>query len=743
METPHLEPPGQAMTPSDPPLVSAIIVNYNAKDFLKPCLESLAKESLNTGLEVIVIDNASSDGSEETLSHPPLPIAFVRNPKNVGLARANNQGLRMARGHYLLFLNPDVELLPGVLSRLVRFLDGHPEAGLVGPKLLNPDRSLQYSCREFYTLPTLLLRRSFLGRIPPGRSLVQRHLMASWDHSEVREVDWLLGAFLLVRRETVETVGMMDERFFLYFEDVDWCFRMRKAGWKVFYLPEAEAFHYHYRHSARKGFHQARDSHIGSLVKFISKYGGLIGRRSMILSANGQKRLVRPTLASRSWPTLFGLLSLGADLVLASGLFWLDYLSRLLLKPAVLPHYQTYFRLFWITLAALTLSLFLSGFYRNASRLPIYHQIRLTLRGVLLSGVGVLSLLFLIRGLIYSRFFLLLFWVSLLPFMMLERFWLYKINLRALGWGYGRKRTWIYGEDKAGQELYERFLEAPELGCEVVGFLSGKQGGGGGTYGGLPVFPASPQILKPIVQREGVEQILVPGLNPVSLPYLKDVMAFALENDMDLRLVHPRTDFLATQTRLFDVLGISLVGKRSPLTRPLAQACKKIADVLAGFFFLIVASPWIAGTYILLKLRGISRPIQKASFVGRGERETLVHWFVQEPSFGLGYLAALPALWDVVTGTLSLVGPKALSPDEVSKLGDWERRRFKVAPGLTGLAQVRSPWTFSREERMLLDLYYIENWSPLWDIEILLETPAVVFLGFPYRIPKPDKAKPN
>jgi GT2 family glycosyltransferase/lipopolysaccharide/colanic/teichoic acid biosynthesis glycosyltransferase len=731
------------MNPEEKPLVSAIIVNYNAKDFLKPCLESLARESSQMNLEVVVIDNASSDGSEKALSHPPLPIAFIRNTKNIGLARANNQGLRMTRGRYLLFLNPDVELLPGALSRLVRFLDGHPEAGMVGPKLLNPDRSLQYSCREFYTLPTLLLRRSFLGRIPPGRSLVQRHLMASWDHSEVREVDWLLGAFLLIRRETVETVGMMDERFFLYFEDVDWCFRMRKAGWKVYYLPEAEAIHYHYRHSARKGFRQARDSHIGSLVKFVSKYGGLIGRRSRILSADGQKRLAHPTLASRSWPVLFGLLSLAADLVLASGLFWLDYLSRFLLKPGVLPHYLTYFRLFWMTLAALALSLFLSGFYRNASRLPIYHQIRLTLRGALLSGVVVLSLLFLIRGLIYSRFFLLLFWAALLPFMILERYWLYKLNLRALGRGYGRKRTWIYGEDKAGQELYERFLEAPELGCEIVGFLSNKQGSGGGTYGGLPVFPTSPQILKPIVQREGVEQILVPGLNPVSLPYLKDVTAFALENDMDLRLVHPRTDFLATQTRLFDILGISLVSKRSPLTRPLAQACKRMADVLTGFSLLVMALPWFAGTYILLKLRGVSRPVQRVPIVGRGEREVLVHGFVREASLELGHLAALPALWEVVTGTLSLVGPKALSQEEVLKLGDWERRRFKVAPGLTGLAQVRSSWAFSTEERMLLDLYYIENWSPLWDIEILLETPAVVFLRLPHRILKPDKEKPG
>ncbi len=386
------------------------------------------------------------------------------------------------------------------------------------------------------------------------------------------------------------------------------------------------------------------------------------------------------------------------------------------------------------------LSLFLSGFYRNASRLPIYHQIRLTLRGVLLSGVFILSLLFLIRGLIYSRLFLLLFWAALLPAMTLERFWLYKLNLRALERGYGRKRTWIYGEDTKSQELYERFLETPELGCEVVGFLSEREQNRGGDYGGLPVFQAAPQDLKPIVQREGIEQILVPGLIPTSIPSLKNLMAFALEHDLDLRLVHPRSDFLATQTRLFDVLGVSLVGKRSPLTRPLAQAWKRTFDFLVGLFLFVFLSPWMAGTYLLLRLRGVSKPVGKVTIVGRGEEITGVHRFFSPSEQREPYpSASLPGLWDVLNGRMSLVGPRAMSPEEASRLGEWERRRFKAVPGLTGLAQVRSPWTFSAEERMLLDLYYIENWSPLWDIEILMETPAVVFLRFPRRLPSLKK----
>jgi len=723
------------------PQVSAIIVNYNAKDFLPRCLASLAREALNVELEVIVIDNASSDGSEETLSHPPLPVTFVRNSKNIGLARANNQGIRMSRGRFLLFLNPDVELLPGSLGRLVQFIEDHPDTGIVGPKLLNPDCSLQYSCREFYTLPTLLLRRSFLGQIFPGRALVQRHLMASWDHASAREVDWLLGAFLMVRREAIESVGMMDERFFLYFEDVDWCFRMRRSGWKVNYLPTAEAIHHHYRHSARKEFRQARDTHIGSLIKFISKYGGLIGRRPQTHAPDGKAQPARSTLARRSWATIFGFLSLGADLILASGLFWLDYLSRLLLKPAVLPHYLTYMRLYWLTIAVLILNLFLSGYYRNASRLPIYHQIRFSLRGVLFSGFFVLAVLFLVRGLIYSRLFLIFFWIALIPTTMLERFLLYKINLRAMERGFSRRRTWIYGTDKTGQEFYERFLENPELGCEVVGFLNDQETLQEGKYGGLPVHQAKLVALRPLLQKEEVEQILIPGLDPKSNLYFQELISFSLENDIDLRLVHPRTDFLATQTKIFDVLGISLVGWRSPLMRPMAQVWKRCFDFTVGLLLLILLLPLITGIYLLLKLQRVPKPIPTTIILGRGEREAKVHNFAQTNWLLRYHLTALPGLWDVLQGRISLVGPKPESPQGATQLCDWERRRFKVVPGLTGLAQVRSPWTFSTEERVLLDLYYIENWSPLWDIEILLETPAVVFLERPHVLRPSEKKR--
>jgi hypothetical protein len=148
----------------------------------------------------------------------------------------------------------------------------------------------------------------------------------------------------------------------------------------------------------------------------------------------------------------------------------------------------------------------------------------------------------------------------------------------------------------------------------------------------------------------------------------------------------------------------------------------------------------MAGTYLLLSLKKINKPVCKIPIVGKGERNTGVHRFNAPPEWREPFPSAyLPGLWDVLTGRMSLVGPRAMTPEETTQLGEWGRRRFKVAPGLTGLAQVRSPWAFSNEEKMLLDLYYIENWTPLWDIEILMETPAVVFLRFPRELPSLQK----
>lgn len=241
--------------------LSILIVHYNTLDLLRQCLTSVSALPGDLPLEIIVIDNASPDASVKNLVGEFPRVAFHFNNENLGFARASNQGIQMGQGRYLMLLNPDALIDGDGIQDLTQFMDGHPDAGATGPRLVYPDGELQLSCRRFPTLGTLLLRMSRLDRLVRGP--VRHYLMQDWDHQSVCEVDWVMGACVILRREALDAVGLLDEGFFMYYEDVDLCFRLWQAGWKVCYNPQVVVQHEHQRSSAsflpnRLTYHHAR-----------------------------------------------------------------------------------------------------------------------------------------------------------------------------------------------------------------------------------------------------------------------------------------------------------------------------------------------------------------------------------------------------------------------------------------------------------------------------------------------------
>lgn len=222
--------------------ISVVIVSWNTREYLKACLRSVYADQPD--VEVIVVDNASTDGSADMVEHEFPQAKLIRNADNYGFARAANQGIKASSGRYVLLLNPDSKVCPGALKALVEFADSHAEGGLFGPKILNADGSLQSSCRRFPSPQAALFRNTFLGRLFPKNRYVAEYLMAEWDHSTPREVDWLSGAALMLRRSMLDEIGLLDERFFMYCEDVDIAYRAKQAGWKAFYFPGATVVHF-------------------------------------------------------------------------------------------------------------------------------------------------------------------------------------------------------------------------------------------------------------------------------------------------------------------------------------------------------------------------------------------------------------------------------------------------------------------------------------------------------------------
>jgi len=225
--------------------LSIVIVAHESRPHLSGCLRAVYGQADAPPLEVVVVDNASTDGGGALVRREFPQAAVVPAPRNLGFAGGVNLGVRHTKGGCVLLLNPDAVLQPGALRRLAAFLEATPDAGLVAPRLVNPDGSLQLSCRSFPGRWTALAHRySLLTHLAPRNRGARRYLLTDWDHASVRAVDWVSGACVMARRAVLELVGGLDEGFFLFAEDVDLCKRVWAAGWKVYYVPGAVAVHH-------------------------------------------------------------------------------------------------------------------------------------------------------------------------------------------------------------------------------------------------------------------------------------------------------------------------------------------------------------------------------------------------------------------------------------------------------------------------------------------------------------------
>ncbi|MBI4092712.1 MAG: glycosyltransferase family 2 protein [Candidatus Kerfeldbacteria bacterium] len=259
------------------PELSIIVVNYKERGFLRQFLRGIVRVNLKLTYEILVVDNGSNDGSAEMMRESFPHIRLLAFPKNRGLSVAVNAAVRATTGKYILYINNDIAVFEGVIEQLVQYIERHPAVGILAPKLLNPDRSIQISCYRFHRPIVPVLRRSPLGKLPWAQRILRRFLMLDWDHNAIQTVDWVLGAAMLIRRSAYEQVGGMDERFFAYFEDVDLCRQMWVHKWQVVYYAPAHLIHYHQRTSAASPglvsvFKWHTRVHILSGVKYFLKY---------------------------------------------------------------------------------------------------------------------------------------------------------------------------------------------------------------------------------------------------------------------------------------------------------------------------------------------------------------------------------------------------------------------------------------------------------------------------------------
>jgi len=259
---------------------SVIIVSYNVRDLLLRCLESVRAATVSYNAEVFVVDNGSRDGTVERVREQFPDVILITNQANRGFGAANNQAIARARGRAVLLLNCDAELHPDALDTMLRYLVENVDVGVIGPRLFYPDGRTQSSRRRFPTPLIAMVESTRLQTWWPNCPLLNRYYRNDGSDDEIQDVDWLVGACLLVRREVIETVGWFDERFFMYSEELDLCRRVRSAGWRVVYLPTARAIHHEGRSSEQNLAQRAQNFH-ESKCRYFEKYSGQSTARAL------------------------------------------------------------------------------------------------------------------------------------------------------------------------------------------------------------------------------------------------------------------------------------------------------------------------------------------------------------------------------------------------------------------------------------------------------------------------------
>jgi GT2 family glycosyltransferase len=253
------------------PDLSVCIVNWNTRQDLEQAITSVLQSDPELEPQVIVLDNASSDGTPEMVREQFPSVKLLESAENLGFAKGYNRAAEEAEGRHILMLNPDTVVQAGALRSLVRFLDSRQEAGAAGPRLLNSDGTVQYSCRRLPGPMAAILRNTLLGRLVPGNRFTRDYLMADWDHRTVRQVDWVSGAAICIRRETWSEVGGFDEGYFMYAEDIDWCLRAHHAGWHIYYVPASVVVHRIGRSSDQRPVRMVVEFH-RSMARFYKRH---------------------------------------------------------------------------------------------------------------------------------------------------------------------------------------------------------------------------------------------------------------------------------------------------------------------------------------------------------------------------------------------------------------------------------------------------------------------------------------
>lgn len=731
------------------PDLSVVVVNFNSGKLLRGCLESAYQKLKDLSFEVVVVDNGSLDGSSRMVAQEFPQVRLISNDTNLGFAPAVNQGIRASQGRYVLIVNPDVVFLNEGFGNLIRYMDSHPQVGIAGPRVYDDETktSIQLSCRRFPSpMNYLFSRYSPLTRLFPNNPFSRRFLLTDWSHDAIRQVDWVSGCCMLVRRELLGELGLLDEGYPLFFEDVDLCFRARNAGWQVVYFPGAEIAHFVGSVRAQAPFRNIIKRHQGLwrfYRKFYCRYK--VAAPAVFLLIYLRMVYLLLTTFFKRYSSFF------LDLVLIQCALALSYLVRAI---AEFPWFERAVRSYlsiapWYTGVQIFL-LYVFELHEPAhSRYQDYLDVLpRVVKAVSLGTVMLVFIAFFSREFYLPRSIVLLGWLFNVLFLTGWR-WL---KLWASQRRQPPKRVLIYGTGALAELVRDELMRRPALKLFPVGFVSPSAEAGGGAV--EPILGTLADLQRLIRERKVDEVIYAPDSR--SNEELRAIMEQCEQVRVDTQIAPDLFEVVTGRVHL-EHFGIPFLDPVTIASHRSYLRIKRFFDVVVSWLALLLLSPLMALIAVAVKLDSPGPVLFRQRRVGKDGKEFILYKFrtmFQGPEASeevgeenlerltrvgrflrLTRLDELPQLFNVLKGEMSLVGPRAEWVAFARKMAQeipYFEERLRVRPGMTGWAQVEFKYTTLVEEykrKLQYDLYYIKNMSFSLDLVILIRTLWVVLTG--------------
>ena len=681
-------------------VITIVIVNYNVREFLEQALISVKKALTKIPSEIIVVDNASIDGSVMMIKQRFPDIKLIESKRNLGFSAGNNLAIQKAKGDYVVLLNPDTVVQEDTFDKLLDFFKRTPDASAATCKIINPDGSFSVDCRHSIPTPlTAFWKLLGLNRLFPKSRIFGRYNLTYLDENEINQVEAISGSFMMIKKEVIDKIGNLDEDFFMYCEDIDYCHRINKDGGKIYYVPTSQIIHYKgestkknnldYVITFNRSLYNFYKKHYQQKYIYPFKWLIILGTifRGISIYLQNKIKLYYPVILDLSLLNLIMLGSFYIRFELRHGFTFEDFFSQ-------------YIVIHIITSAAFFVSaLFFESITKDR------HSISKIIKSNFTTYTFVAALTFFFKMFAFSRMVVFISAITTSLFMIGWRF-LFRLFAKQptgiLSRDFLSKQAIIVGFDDETRQLINKLEGLVPTGVDLVGVVSNNETDIGKKLGELSVI-TSIDKLPQYIQMQKIDLVI---FTTHSIPYqtILTTMSHVRNPRVEYKMVPGHLEFMIGKSVVERLDTIPLVDIEYAYGKLFNIFVKRTFDIVVSFMFLILLSP------ILL----ITMPFKLSDF-------TKVRIFYNNGGSGYilmadkkGFFNFLLMLINILTGKLSFVGAPIIMDAKDSS-------QFDYKPGLTGLVQINSERIQNEQIKENFELHYLKNQSLFLDIEIILQ----------------------